>query len=1054
MISIFDIHKKLGLNLEKGLFIRNNTPENSNSKIQDLYEGDFTVHRSNFKVEYALKKIQPHSFFLFNNEPLLIFFDYSEQNDKERLKKLSRNVWNFNKSALVFVNETNQLNIYNGFQYKRESGLLHVLETIKMPKDGEKLEKYSYWKIVTAELWNERDEDFKKKTRVDTKLLENLRTAREVLIDKKAESPLFENHANRIIGRLIFVRYLIDRKINLDYQGKGKELLTKDLLPDLIGQKDNLFDFFEYLLKKFNGDILPLNGEQDAVEQSHLDILSRLFKGEDIKSRQRSLFNVFNFDFIPIELVSNIYETFLGEKQSSEKAFYTPPFLVDNILEQTVKPFIEKQQDAESLSCKTADFTCGSGIFLCETLRTIINRYIELAKPDKSSKEFKQKIKQLLTENIFGNDVNQEAIEIAKFSLFVTLLDYFEEPKDIEGFEFPYISNNFHKLDIFNDQLDNIFGKEKLIEPDFILGNPPWGKIKESRYLEYCKEREQKENDVKKDLWKKENKSEEDFKPVEIKIGNREFAQAFLLRLSDFSTKETVCQVVVTSKLLYNLQANKFRNYFLENYMINEVLEISSVRHHIFSNAVGPAVIMKYKYSFGIDTKDNLIEYISLKPNPFFAIFKTILIEKYDYKEVIQKELIENDWLWKVLVYGHILDFRFIKRLKRNKNTINKAIDKYKFQVAQGINLYGDGKPKPLHQVINKCYLDLKKGHLKRYIVSLDKNSQWKEKEAKRHPDFEMFEGSRLFIKKSLESNYNAIAAYTDEYCIYRDAVTAIKTKGEVNVLHQLLALLNSSLFTYYILQTGSSTGIEREIAHNEDEKFTFPLVKSTSILSNVKQLIKLKHKIETHKKSSVFNDIKISQYEEQFEEKEAKLNQLIFDLYNLSKTERDLITYAQEITIPILQAKNKKYRDVYRKPRLSRPHKKLVGAEITDYINIFKEHFSKFHNGGTNGYFNVRVIQSENILAIEFYIDAKQHDDEWTNKPDNEEAMERLASMGFQKVSNKLFIQKDVKTLKRNSFSVLKINQYKYWHKAIARLDVIEFSEAMVQSQIQVFNG
>ncbi len=1053
MISIIDIHKKLGLNLENGLFIRNNTPENSNSKIQDLYEGDFTTYKSNFKVEYALIKLQPHSFFLFNNEPLLIFFDYSKQNEKERLKKLSRNVWNFNKSALVFVNETKQLNIYNGFQYKRESGLLHVLETIKTLKDGEKLEKFSYWKIVTAELWNERDEDFKKKTRVDTKLLENIRTAREVLIDKKAKTPLFENHANRIIGRLIFVRYLIDRKVNLDYHGKGKELLTKNNLPELILRKDQLFDFFDYLLTKFNGDILPLNGEQNAVKQSHLDILSRLFKGEDIKSRQRSLFNVFNFDFIPIELVSNIYETFLGEKQNSEKAFYTPPFLVDYILEQTVKPFIEKQQEAETISCKTADFTCGSGIFLCETLRTIINRYIELAKPDKSSKEFKEKIKQLLAENIFGNDLNSEAIEIAKFSLYITLLDYFD-PKDIDGFEFPNISNNFCCLDVFDAQLDNIFGKEKSIEPDFIIGNPPWGKIEESRYLEYCKEREQRENSVKKNFWEKENKPIEDYESVEIKISNNEFAQAFLLRLSDLSTKETVCQVIVTSKLLYNLQAYKFRKYFLENYMINEVLEISSVRHRIFSNAVGPAVIIKYQYSFGIDTKDNLVEYVSLKSNPYFAIFKTILIEKYDYKEVIQKELVENDWLWKVLVFGHIFDFRFIKRLKKNKNTINETIRKYKLQVAQGINLYGDGKPKSLNPIINKPYLDLKKGHLKRYTVSLDKDSLWKEKEAKRHPDFEMFEGSRLFIKKSLESNYNAIAAYTDECCIYRDALTAIKIKGEVNILHQLLALLNSSLFTYYILQTGSSTGIEREVAHNEDEKFTFPIIERKNISSKVKQLIKLKRKIETHKKSSIFNDIKISQYEKEFDEKEAELNHLIFDLYKLSKTEKNLIAYAQEITIPILQAKNKKYREVYKEPRLSKPYKKVDDAEIIDYINIFKEHFSNFHNGGKNGYFNVRIFQSENVLAIEFYIADKQYKDKWSNEPDNEKAMELLASIGFHKISNELFIQKDVKTLKRNSFSVLKINQYKYWHKAIARLDVVEFSEAMVQSQIQASNG
>jgi len=1070
MISILDIHKKLKLNVENGLFIRKKNLEYSNSTIQDLYEGDFTRYKSNFKVEYSLKKLQPHSFFLFNNEPLLLFFDFSEtNNDEKSLKKLSTEVWNFNKSALVFVNEASQLKILNGFQYKKESGLLQVLETIKTLKDEEKLENYSYWKIVTAEFWNTRDEDFKKNTRVDTKLLENIKTAREVLIDKKSENPLPEKHANRIIGRLIFVRYLIDRKVNLDYNGNSKKLLTKDNLPKLILQKDDLFDFFEYLLKKFKGNLLPLNGEQDAVKHSHLKVLSNLFAGKNIKSRQQSLFNIFDFDFIPIELISNIYETFLGEKQDTEKAFYTPPFLVDYVLEQTVKPFISKQDDAENISCKTVDFTCGSGIFLCETLRAIINKYIELTRPDKSSKAFKEKIKLLLAENIFGNDINQDAVEIAKFSLFITLLDYFEDPKDIEDFEFPNISNNFYYLDVFNEGLDNIFGTGKPIEPDFIIGNPPWGKIEKSRYLKYCKEREQKENNIKKDLWKKESKPLENFKPVEIKISNKEFAQAFLLRLSDFSTMETICQVIVTSKLLYNLQADIFRNYFLENYLINEVLEISSVRHQIFSKTVGPAAIIKYKYAFGSDTKENLIEYISLKPNPFFAIFKTILIEKYDYKEVIQNELNKNDWLWKVLVYGHILDFRFLQRLRDLNNfpiTLGCLIDDgdkdnkdRPLFASTGIKIGNKSKPNSVSQYKGMPFIetDTKKSKrpsdLQRFYIHFDKKNVWKEDDADGIRSENVFKfPPGILIKIGFTTDFKLVSSITNIECVFTNSIYAIKSKeSDSQILENLLGLVNSDLMTFYMIMCGSSIGVEREQLINK-ELFPFPVINSNIIGSQAKRLIKIKDLIETHKKNnnSIFNDTKISQ-EEQFEEKEAELNRLIFDLYNLSETERDLINYTQEITIPILQARNKNYKEIHRNPRLSMPYKKIDDAEITDYINIFKKHFSKFHKGGKNGYFSVRVLKSENILAIEFYIDDKQHKDEWR---DNEKELELLAYFGFQKISNDLFIQKDVKTLNKDSFSVLKINQYKYWHKAIARLDVIEFSEAMVKSQLQVSNG
>ena len=359
MKTIFDIHKKLGLILEKedgkktiikdGLFTKNKTSKKiSNPTIFDLYSGKVSDYKPNHKAEYSLIKLEPHSFFLFNNEPLLLFFD-----NPVDLHKLSKDVWNFNKSALIFVNTPAELKIYNGFKYEKNTGLLDVLETINNVTEISKLENYSYWKIVTAELWNTKDNEFKNNTRVDKKLLDNIKTARNILIgndkNEKIENPLQEKHANRIIGRLIFIRYLIDRNVKFDYKTAGSELLTKEKLPELILQKENLFNFFEYLLDKFNGKILPLNGEKDAVKQIHLNILSRLFAGDNIKDRQRSLFNIFDFDFIPIELISNIYETFLSDIQDRDKAFYTPPFLVDYVLSQTVKPHLEKITDRKSV---------------------------------------------------------------------------------------------------------------------------------------------------------------------------------------------------------------------------------------------------------------------------------------------------------------------------------------------------------------------------------------------------------------------------------------------------------------------------------------------------------------------------------------------------------------------------------------------------------------------------------------------------------------------------------------------------------------------------------
>ena len=1089
MKSIFDIHKKLGLILEKddgttvvkdGLFKRIDQKKTRTLGIFHLYNGSVSNYKSNIRAEYTLKKINPHSFFLFNNEPLLLFFD-----NPPNMQELSANIWNFNKSALIFVNTPKELVIYNGFNYDKDKGLLTVLNTIKKVSDYAKLEQYSYWKIVTAELWNAKDKIFKKNTRVDKKLLDNIKTARNILLGKdknqKIKKPLHEKHANRIIGRLIFIRYLIDRGVNFDYEKEGAELLeNKEAFPSLILQKNNLFNFFEYLLSKFNGNMLPLNGERDAVENEHLVILAELFAGGNIKARQRSFFNIFDFDFIPIELISNIYETFLSEIQDRDKAFYTPPFLVDYVLSQTVKPFLEKLHNSNEISCKTADMTCGSGIFLCETLRSVINKYIELAKPDISSDKFKKKIKQLLKDNIFGNDINEEATEIAKFSLFITFLDYFEDPKDIENFEFPDVKENFYNEDVFGyfnkdenfkDKLGNIFGKGKKHELDFIIGNPPWGKLqKESKYIEYCKFRENKENKNRKELWLKENENLKDFKPIEIKIANNEFAQAFLLRLSDFSTEKTENQVIVTSKLLYNLQAVKFRNYFLNNFLINEVLEISSVRHQIFANAVGPAAIIKYKYAFGKDTRKNTVDYVSLKPNPYFAIFKTILIEKYDYKEVLQKELIDNDWLWKVLVYGHILDYHFIKRL-RNKNqfpvTLGSLIedkdnkDRPLF-ASTGIKIGDKNKVNDVSRYKGMYFLetDTKKtkrsSDLQSFFSYFHKNNIWKEEKADGIRNERVFsKPPALLIKIGFTTDFKIVSSVTHIACVFTNSIYAIKSKNRDNkVLENLLGLVSSNLMTFYMIMKGSSTGVEREQLINK-ELYPFPIIENDKISNLSKELIKIKRLLKIYEHITVADskeniNIKKEKYKRLFVDTEKKLNKTIFNLYNLSETERNLIDYTQNITIPILKAKKKDFRDIKSDVKLYKPYKRVSENEIENYINIFKEHFAKTHNGGKNGYINVRIFQSTNILAIEFYIDDKQYENIWNNEPDNEKALEIMASAGFQKVSNELFIQKDVKVLRSNSFSVLKLNQYKYWHKAVASLDLNEFVDAMIKSQMK----
>ena len=158
--------------------------------------------------------------------------------------------------------------------------------------------------------------------------------------------------------------------------------------------------------------------------------------------------------------------------------FYTPPFLVNYIISQTIDPFLEN-----NFTCKVLDPSCGSGIFLVETLRKIIEKNIEKEETKQLSDD---KLKNLLKENIFGIDIDENAINIAIFSLYITLLDY-KEPKEIENFTFPanLKKTNFFVSDFFaTDYLDE---KLKDIQFDFIIGNPPWRNVnkEQNEYINY-----------------------------------------------------------------------------------------------------------------------------------------------------------------------------------------------------------------------------------------------------------------------------------------------------------------------------------------------------------------------------------------------------------------------------------------------------------------------------------------------------------------------------------------------------------------------------------------
>lgn len=971
-------------------------------------------NRFSKRVEEVIElKLKPYAIYEFNSEPFILFFENPQNAEVHQW------CWNLNSSPLIIIHEDNQIKIYNGFSFDNKEKFLRLLL-----KNEKQVGDFNYINLVSGKFFEKYGKKYEEKNRVDYKLLENIKTARDKLIKDYQLKPAV---VNSLIGRLLFVRYLIDRKVKI---GRYGELTGQDLLANLT-DREKTYELFNYLKIKFNGNLFPIDEENEAdVKEVHLEWLSKLLKGHELKTGQMNLFEFYDFSVIPIEFISNIYEFFLGEEnQRREGAYYTPPFLVDYILKYTVDSYFKK--DDRDFHCKVLDPACGSGIFLVETLRRLIHRYRELNPRCMENREsYKEELTKLLCDNIFGIDKDENAVKIAIFSLYIVLLDY-QEPKDIENFKFPeLIGSNFFNADFFNTE-DVFNTRLKGSGFDFIIGNPPWGNPsiegEKNRYLKYC-----------------ENRG--------VDIGRKEISQAFLLRVSDFSSENTGCALIVTGKNLYNIESMSFRNYFLANYKIDRIFELSSVRRQLFSKAkksgadvIAPAAVIFYRFSHGENTDDHVVRHISLKPNPLFDLFQIFVIEKYDSKEVLQEYFKNYDWLFKTLVYGNILDFYFVKRMKESYPAINQIIcDNNRFIFGQGAQV-GGGEKNDASFLLDRYYVDTKLKLLQPFWVYLKKDVKWTHPVAHRPRNEKLYLPPMLLIKKGTTGDYKLISAVCDENVSFTDSITSVKVydKRDKPILKLLSGLFHSCLFSYYFLNTGSSSGIEREQCHNVDEKFSFPYIFNEKIILLVENIQRNRELFnQTVEQARIeISDTSANQKRELLEKDfislQEKLDIELSNVFGLSKQEKALVDYVREISIPLISGKKDK--ELYaRSPE----------RVIEEYVQLFIDHFDNYFQE-LGKHFSAEIYQAKYVLGINFVISDEKpvNNIQWKKDQDDLRVVELLVNMSFSEISNDIFIRKDVKGFEENSFYIIKPNRYRLWHKAIAYLDINEFSDAILES-------
>lgn len=940
------------------------------------------------QVKKVLSKINPYAAYMVDNSPFILFFNMS-LSERDNLKAISKQIWNAQIPVAIFCDE-NTVSVFNGTVLDISDFTIKQISKYPIELCTEDSD-FSCWNVSDPLFWMNYAQNYSEE-KLNNILLENIS-----YLTNELKNTYHVPFATKLVLRLIFIRYLIDRGVDLDYKSFSSDIQnSQDEFLRIVKNKDELYSLFAHLKGKFNGNLFDLDHEleSDKLVDGVFDLFAAFFSETEILyNGQRSLFSLYDFDIIPVELISSMYEILIGQEiRDKDNAFYTPNYLVEFILDRVV---------AKSLNGKLCftllDPSCGSGIFLVDSYRRIIEKNL-YSGPYCEDDDL---LKQLLIKNIFGIDKNDEAIDVTIFSLYLTILDY-KDPKTLSDFKLPNLKGeNLFVGDYFDDAALAPLIK-KNVKFDFIIGNPPWGNVKDGLHMIYCKNQGYMDRQM-----------------------NNEISRSFVFRSKDFSSENTLCCFILHAKLLYNKKKPSvlFRQFLLTNTKIHSIVELSSVRGLLFKNATAPAAIVAFKYS-NQDNLTNSFVYTSIKPNIFFKLFQVFLIEKNDVKQIPQSLLLKNDWAWKTIVFGTSFDLENIIKLRRNYPTLKKAIQEQTPTIIMGAGVeYQDGDQRDATHLLHKRLLDSKNG-VDHFIVNSAQTSEFDKPRIHRPRDKELFNAPYVLTPTGVDcDNYKLKAAYSDVSFISKKTMYIIKAdESQKHFLLDLVGLLNSSLYAYLNLMLGSSIGIEREQRFME-EVLTFPYIFSDEIVKKVDyiQNYMLNH---TQVLFAPNEDIQTAIND---------LDEIILREFGLGKNV--FVDYILNIQIPDLTGANQ-----------SQIYRRVASEDLRKYGECFEKQFSAiFKQQGkyikTYAYPNVEKGYAAFKLQIRDNRVDPVVDDTYSSSNDED----LLSKFAIHAYNDKFYQVRDVIHFRSDSFYIIKPNIYKYWHPAIAEIDLADIMDQIM---------
>lgn len=945
------------------------------SKLGFNYKSDFD------KEEYLIGSLGKRNLLAYNVSDIAnIYFSYLSSNEiKSNLFELHQVIWNNNSSEVFIVvsdyetllcsskykpNEDNPLQCkLDSFNYGINSRFTkeEVKELLKESVD------YGYfWEFVRSKLQE------RKKQVVDDDLLLNL-----IQLKKDISHLMPPEKSYILIERCLFLKFLED-----------KGYLKPNFLLNILSEQNiqKLINKFDQINKKLNGDIFT---EKIFVHDDiSKDVLQRLYSFFTSDYRHQGKLFPYMFDVLPIELLSNIYETFLKvEYKLSGGIFYTPPILVNLILDNTLSPKLKSEPYPKCL-----DFSCGSGVFLVKVFEKLINKH-------KCWSNFELK-KKILRNCIFGIEKDEVAARITIFSLYLKLLegessDTLRKSINANDIKFPKLfgKNILNKNTLFDNLIFTNEQGKNFNNFDVIVGNPPWG------INPY--------HDFSPDNPPQMNLSEE----KQNAVNDYQSSQYFLLKAHDFMSKKAIAGLVTNNSNFLINKGKQFRSMMLQCYDLETIYELTQCNTILFNKrklesieigADEPATVLIFHKK--AETKINTVKYIRPSLDKLSKLLKVIIVKSSEIHAFSQKKL-EDDLLWRVLAVGDVEDYKLLDKLNSQKGDV-KVRGMYGYQpTSKGEKIWNNVVYFDKDCIDNFFLIDAKKIDPNGVPIRRTGNKDYKK--------------SKFLIKRYVGNELRIKAAFDNNGHRFKENLLGLIVESSYND-KIVLALLNSLVISY-ILSLNSSQigkGTYNMMHKNEVARIPFPSIES--IPSHLKQtLITLVNKIqkEKHVSRNIFEQI----------------DEAVFKIYHLKDFEKNRVL------------------DFFKVRERENNKKELANSnDIETYVNQFRYSFGFILK--EDKFLNASIFISSTLGAgITFHIVSKNSKMDKTSikfETDIGKFVMHAKNKQLTKSEKTTLLKQDkIKFYDKDSFTIIKSNHYKDWTVTEAIKDAKEEIELFFQS-------